>query len=37
MPEPENTPPEAGEYLEPELQDGVTQDPEDTRLDEGEL
>jgi len=37
MTEPENTPPEAGEHLEDDLQDGITQDPDDTRLDEGEL
>lgn len=37
MTEPQNTPPQAGNYFEPELQEGITQDPADTRLDEGEL
>lgn len=35
--EPENTPPEAGKYIEPELQEGVTQDPDDLRAEKGEL
>jgi hypothetical protein len=35
--EPENTPPEAGKYIEPELQGGVTQNPEDLRAERGEL
>jgi hypothetical protein len=37
MSEPENTPPVAGEHLEPELQEGVTQDPDDLRAERGEL
>jgi hypothetical protein len=37
MPEPENTPPEAGKYVESELQEGVTQDPEDLRAEKGQL
>lgn len=37
MPEPENTPPEAGEHLEEELQAGITQDPDDLRAERGEL
>jgi hypothetical protein len=36
-PEPQNTPPEAGKYFEPELQEGITQNPDDVRLDEEEL
>lgn len=37
MTEPENTPPEAGRYLEADLQDGITQDPGDLRAEEGKL
>jgi hypothetical protein len=37
VPEPENTPPEAGKYLEPELQEGVSQDPDDDRAEKGQL
>lgn len=35
--EQENTPPEAGKHLEPELQGGITQDPDDLRAERGEL
>jgi hypothetical protein len=37
MTEPENAPPEAGEHLEADLQDGITQDPNDLRAEEGRL
>ena len=36
-PEPENTTPEAGKYIEPDLQGDVSQDPADTRAEEGQL
>jgi hypothetical protein len=35
--EQENTTPEAGKFTEPELQDGITQDPDDLRAEKGEL
>lgn len=35
--EPENTPPEAGKHFEPDLQGDITQDPDDTRAEKGEL
>ena len=35
--EPENTAPEAGKYIEPELQGDITQDPDDVRAEKGEL
>ena len=35
--EPENTRPEAGQHLEPELQEGVSQDPGDLRAEKGQL
>lgn len=35
--EPQNTPPKAGKYLEEDLQDGITQDPDDLRAERGEL
>jgi hypothetical protein len=37
MNEPENTPPVAGQHLEADLQDGITQDPEDLRAEAGKL
>jgi hypothetical protein len=35
--EPENTHPEAGQHLEADLQDGITQDPGDLRAEGGKL